>query len=190
MRLQRIGLIVAVLSAGPALGVAAAVFKVPGREQEAEIERALEAAPASIGARATVEDSTGRVLRPGSNGWTCTPTSGPGSTHPACNDATWMRLFDAIDENAEFRTDRLGISYMLAGDDDVNNADPYDTHADPGEVWVQEGPHLMLVVPDSSVLAAIPDDPRNGGPYVMWRGTPYVHVMVPLGKKGALHKRE
>ncbi len=181
-KLRRLGLIGAVLAAGPALGIAAAVFKVPDREQEAEIERALEAAPARIAAGATVVDSTGHVLRSGSNGWTCMPTSGPGSTHPACNDAIWLRLFDALAHGSDFEADRLGISYMLAGDDDVRNADPFATHADPGEVWAQEGPHLMLVVPDPSMLAGISDDPHNGGPYVVGKGTPYVHVVVPLGK--------
>ena len=24
-------------------------------------------------------------------------------------------------------------------------------------------------------------DPFNGGPYVMWKGTPYAHIMVPIG---------
>jgi hypothetical protein len=23
-------------------------------------------------------------------------------------------------------------------------------------------------------------DPWNGGPYVMWKGTPYAHIMVPV----------
>lgn len=151
---------------------------------QAAIARAMEAAPPRISAHATIVDSTGRVLRQGTNGWTCSPTAGPGSTHPACNDSTWVRLLDAVAHQAPFRTGRLGISYMLAGDDYVNNADPFDTTPGPGEVWVQEGPHLMLVVPDTAMLRGIPDDPHNGGPYVMWRGTPYVHVMVPLPATG------
>ena len=27
--------------------------------------------------------------------------------------------------------------------------------------------------------AAATLDPENGGPYVMWKGTPYAHIMVP-----------
>ena len=155
------------------------------RSKEAKIARAMQAAPASISKNATIVEAGGKVLRPGSNGWTCSPTMGPGSDHPACNDQVWMRLIDAVGKHASFKTDRVGISYMLAGDDKVNNADPYDTKEDPGEVWVQEGPHLMIIVPDAKMLAGISDDPNNGGPYVMWKGTPYVHIMVPVGPRQA-----
>jgi hypothetical protein len=30
-------------------------------------------------------------------------------------------------------------------------------------------------------LSALPTDPNNGGPWVMWKGTPYAHIMVPVG---------
>jgi len=92
-----------------------------------------------------------------------------------------MDFIAALGNKADFKTDRIGISYMLAGDDDVNNADPFDTQHDPGEVWVQEGPHLMIIVPDKAMLEGISDDPGNGGAYVMWKDTPYTHIMVPLG---------
>ena len=39
----------------------------------------------------------------------------------------------------------------------------------------------MILVPNPTMLDAFPTDPHNGGPYVMWQGTPYAHVMVPLG---------
>ena len=26
-------------------------------------------------------------------------------------------------------------------------------------------------------------DPNNGGAYVMWKGTPYAHIMVPVAKR-------
>jgi hypothetical protein len=37
----------------------------------------------------------------------------------------------------------------------------------------------MILVPDESMLADLPDDP-DVGPYVMWKGTPYAHIMVPV----------
>jgi hypothetical protein len=149
--------------------------------REEKIARAMQAAPASISGNATIMDADGTILRQGTNGWTCLPTSGPGSTHPMCNDAVFMSAMDALGKKAPFKTDRIGISYMLAGDDNVNNADPFDTKQEPGEVWVQEGPHLMIIVPDVKMFAGISDDPKNGGPYVMWKGTPYEHIMVPVG---------
>jgi hypothetical protein len=154
-----------------------------GDAKEAKIAQAMQAAPGSISKNATIVDADGTVLRSGSNGWTCSPTSGPGSNHPMCSDQVWMSLINALSSKADFATDRIGISYMLAGDDNVNNADPFDTKPDPGEVWVQEGPHLMIIVPDTKMLEGISDDPDNGGPYLMWKGTPYVHIMVPVSPR-------
>lgn len=158
---------------------------VPARAQEhpedreAKIQRAMEAAPPAIARRATIMDVDGTVLREGSNGWTCLPELAPGHGFPMCNDDVWMAFREAIMSQSEFSPDRIGISYMLAGDAMVNNADPFDTEREEGEVWVQEGPHLMLAVPDPSMLEGIPTDP-GGGPYVMWSGTGYAHVMVPV----------
>lgn len=166
-----------------ALALASASFTAAGQSRQEKIARAKQAAPASITEHATIIDTDGTVLRQGSNGWTCMPAAGPNSSHPGCNDEVWMRFMRVYSKHADFKTDRVGISYMLAGDDNVNNADPFDTKQDPGETWVQEGPHLMIIVPDPKMLAGISDDPNNGGPYVMWKGTPYAHIMVPIGPR-------
>lgn len=157
-------------------------FAAEDGSREAKIARAMEAAPGFITKNATIIDVDGTVLRQGTNGWQCLPASAAGS-HPMCNDEVWMRLMKAVGNKAEFKTEKVGFSYMLAGDDNVNNADPYDTKPDPGEVWVQEGPHLMILVPDPEALKGLSDDPDNGGPYVMWKGTPYAHIMVPVGPR-------
>lgn len=176
---------VSTLAAVALLGGGTAVAAETTDSTQTQISRAMQAAPESIGRNATVVDHDGTVLRAGSNGWTCLPTAGPGSNHPMCNDAVWMGLMQAISHKGVYRADRIGISYMLAGDDPVNNADPFDTHRDPGEVWVQEGPHLMIFLPDAKMLEEISDDPDNGGPYVMWKGTDYAHIMVPVGPRSA-----
>jgi len=179
-------LLAIVTSGATMLGVFAMSTVSPaetGGSKAAKIDRATSAAPDSISNSAEIIDTDGTVLRSGSNGWHCSPTSGPGSTHPMCSDDVWMKLIAALSNKADFETDRVGISYMLAGDDNVNNADPFDTKSDPGEVWVQEGPHLMIIVPDPKMLEGISDDPDNGGPYVMWKGTPYTHIMVPVGPR-------
>ena len=167
---------------GILLLVAEAYAEMDGSVQ-AKIARAMQAAPQSISQNATILDPDGTVLRAGSNNWHCFPNSGPGSDHPMCNDAVWMRFADAYGKKENFKTDRIGISYMLAGDDNVNNADPFDKQQDPGETWVQEEPHLMILVPDPKMLDGISHDPENGGPYVMWSGTPYAHIMVPVGPR-------
>jgi hypothetical protein len=149
-----------------------------------KIARAMRAAPSSISQSATIMDVDGTVLRPGTNGWTCMPGLSATDRSPMCNDAVWEKLMQAVGAKADFRTERAGISYMLEGDAaPVSNTDPFDAKQDPGEVWVQEGPHLMVVLPDPKMLEGISEDPNNGGPYVMWKGTPYAHVMVPVAPR-------
>jgi len=150
---------------------------------EARIERALEAAPPAITQDATIIDADGTVLREGSSGWTCMPEPFPGHGYPMCNDDVWMEFMEAVRSQSEFSTDRIGLSYMLAGDANVNNADPYDREQDEGETWVQEGPHLMVAVPDRAMLDGLPTDPRRAEPYVMWGDTPYAHIMVPVAPR-------
>jgi hypothetical protein len=38
----------------------------------------------------------------------------------------------------------------------------------------------MVITPDAAALSALPTDPAGGGPWVMWPGTPYAHIMVPV----------
>jgi hypothetical protein len=188
MHTMRNGRVILLLSAvaafaaspGPA-SIAAPAAAQPSRQ--AKIERAMKAAPAAVSHDATIVDVDGTVLRTGTNGWHCHPGVMPGDDHPMCNDEVWMQLMAALSKKADFKPDRVGISYMLQGDAKVNNADPFDTTPDPGEVWVQEGPHLMIIVPDAAALEGLPTDPDNGGPYVMWKGTPYAHIMIPVGPR-------
>lgn len=148
-----------------------------------KIARAMRAAPLSVSQGATIMDVDGSVLRSGTNGWTCMPGIAPGDDHPMCNDEVWVGLMKALGAKEEFQTNRVGISYMLEGDAHVNNADPFDPQPDPGEVWVQEGPHLMILLPSPAMLEGISDDPDNGGPYVMWKDTPYAHIMIPTAPR-------
>jgi len=171
-----------VLLASSALAAPTTLADEPESKAD-KIARALRAAPPGVSQDAAVMDVDGSMLRAGTNGWTCMPGIAPGDDHPMCNDAVWAEMMKAVAGKAAFQTDRIGISYMLEGDAHVNNADPFDTHQDPGEVWVQEGPHLMVVVPDPAMLEGISDDPENGGPYVMWKDTPYVHIMIPTAPR-------
>ena len=145
------------------------------------IALARSAAPAAISADATIVVD-GEVVVEGSNGWTCMPDTMPGDGAAMCNDATWMRLMGAVGSQADFSTDRIGISYMLQGEPPgagVSNSSPYHPDPENAEDYVESGPHLMIVVP-KAMLAGIPTDPRSGGPYVMWGDTPYAHIMIPI----------
>jgi hypothetical protein len=165
------------------LGTASTVLAEDEDTADTKIARAISAAPASVSNDATVMDVDGTILREGSNGWTCLPGVGliPGDKHPMCNDATWMAWMKAAGAGEPFSTDVIGTSYMLKGDAMVSNDNPAATDPDDGSVWVQEGPHLMLLMPSMEMIEGMSRDPFAGGPYVMWENTPLVHVMVPVG---------
>jgi hypothetical protein len=38
---------------------------------------------------------------------------------------------------------------------------------------------MMVITPDTAQLDSLPTDPWNGGPWVMWKGTKYAHIMMP-----------
>ena len=146
------------------------------KEEKVQIARA--AAPSFISNRATIVDVDGSVLIEGDNGWTCSPGTQSDFLDPHCMDEVWMSLMMAFKAGKPFSTDRMGFSYMLRGDRSVNNDDPLATDKSKG-TWIAEGPHLMIVGPKGSI-DGITNDPASGVPYVMWKGTPYEHIMVPL----------
>lgn len=99
-----------------------------------------------------------------------------------CMDGEWMLWADAWANKKDYEASTLGISYMLAGDEGASNIDPYAEGPTDDNEWIKEGAHLMIVAPPA-LLEAFPTDPDNGGPYVMWKGTPYAHLMVPIGSR-------
>ena len=152
-------------------------------EKADAIDDALSAAWPGMAENATVVDWEGKVLREGSNGFTCMPT--PPSLEgraPMCMDSEWMEWADAWANKKDYAADKLGISYMLAGDGGASNIDPYAEGPTEDNEWIREGAHLMILAP-AELLEAYPTDPNNGGPYVMWKGTPYAHLMVPIGSR-------
>ena len=96
-----------------------------------------------------------------------------------CNDAVWMELMAAMGAGEDYTVKKLGISYMLAGDAGVSNSNPAHPDGANAPDFIKEGAHLMIALP-RHLLEGITDDPHAGGPYVMWKDTPYAHVMVPL----------
>jgi hypothetical protein len=173
------------LSLGLAIAFCLAGITAPAHADDAtaaRIAQAESAAPDFISKQATIMEADGTVLREGTNGWTCLPDTIPGDGAPICNDATWMALMNAVGNKAEFSATGVGISYMLQGDTGagVSNSDPYHPDAKSAHDYVETGPHLMIAVP-RELLEGLTDDPASGGPYVMWKDTPYAHIMVPVG---------
>ena len=150
------------------------------------IQSAMSAAPAAVAQDATIiamnADGTMRQLRGGHNGFTCIPdspaTPGP---DPMCADANAMEWVDAWVHHRTPPAGKVGFMYMLAGGTDASNTDPYATAPTSGNHWVQTGPHVMILNAPS-LLQSYPHnaDPDTSKPYVMWAGTPYQHLMVPI----------
>jgi hypothetical protein len=158
-------------------------FVLSAQEKPDLLKDALKAAWPGMIDGATVVDWEGNVLKEGSNGYTCLPTP-PMLTvdSPMCMDSEWMKWADAWQNKKDYKAQTLGISYMLAGDGGASNIDPYAEGPTEDNEWIREGAHLMIVAPPE-LLEAFPTDPHNGGPYVMWKGTPYAHLMVPIGSR-------
>ncbi len=153
--------------------------------QDKAIKSAMSAGPSSISADATILDWEMNVLREGTNEWTCLPdrpdTEG---ADPWCITGPWLNFLDAYVNQTEPTYEEMGIAYMLAGDSPVSNSDPYATGPTGPEDWVTDlGAHLMIIVPDKSVLDGMTTDHLNGGPWVMWANTPYAHIMVPIDSR-------
>lgn len=153
----------------------------PTASDAALIANALSAAPATLTADATVMGHDGRVLRKGTSDWVCMPDMPdvPNDT-PMCLDAPWRAVIDAWMNKRVPTVTRMGFGYMLQGDLPVSNVDPFATAPTPNNQWIQRGdPHVMVLVPDQKLLESLPTDPKSGGPFVMWKGTPYAHIMLP-----------
>lgn len=150
--------------------------------QAAEAAAAESAAPSSLSKHATILNRDGQVVRIGSNGWTCLPDDpNTAGTDSVCMNESWRNFMDALKNKKKPTYTQVGIAYMLQGDRPVSNTDPYATEPKPGDDWVDQlGAHIMVLVPDADTLRNVPTNPRNGGPWVMWAGTPYVHLMIPI----------
>ena len=153
----------------------------------AKIENAMSAGPSSISAKATILDNAfddaGKfiVLREGSNGWFCFPDipSSPGND-PQCMDQTWLDWNYAFYAGEAPNVTVPGLEYMLQGGSDPSNTDPLATEPAPGEEWVSSPRHIMIVLPGELDQTVFSTDHHSGAPYIMWAGTPYEHIIMPV----------
>ena len=155
-----------------------------------KIKNAESAAPDSIARAATIMDwpATGAgkptQLRAGTNGWVCYPSkpnsSGAVGEDPMCLDPEFQKWAVAYMSKGTPKLSGIGLAYMLQGDRGASISDPY---ADPSKKptdWVTDGPHIMVAAPNASMLSTLPGKPNGGMPWVMWKGTRYEHIMVPV----------
>jgi hypothetical protein len=174
-------------------------FTTSAHSDEWKIRNALSAGPASITEHATVIDwpanpkdgmSNGRVLRQGTNGWTCMPDiSGRPQHNPMCVDETMMKWLMATLAGKKPDIDRVGLSYMLMGE--ARQGQGATPAKEPSQVkeWFYVGPHIMVVLPDSAkdALRGINQDLSNNQPYTSLLSSADVATpiwVIPVAKGG------
>jgi len=164
-----------------------------------KIKNALAAAPAFISEHAMVVDwadpriakklDMGRVLRKGTNGWTCMPDIPGRPQHdPMCADEPMMDILMDIIGGRTPTVKKVGLSYMLLGE--ARQGQGAGPAKDPHEVkeWFYIGPHIMVALPAESVSAldGINQDLKNGLPYTSLLN-PTVNVpiwVIPVKRSG------
>ena len=159
---------------------------------EEKIQNAMSAAPDSVASAATIMDwpatEGGKFiqLRAGKNGWVCYPSM-PGATtamgqDPMCLDAEFQKWAAAWMTKKPPKLTGVGVAYMLKGDRGASVTDPFAKTVEAAknaQDWVVAGPHIMVTTPNTAALNSLPGVPTGGVPWVMWKGTPYAHIMVP-----------
>ena len=172
------------------------VFTSAQQSDEWKIKNALSAAPAVIAEKATVMDwpadfkgdnPHGRILRQGSNGWTCMPdVPGKPQDDPMCADETMMKWMMATFAGKKPNIDRVGLSYMLLGEAGADQNDISAKKPPEGKDWYYVGPHIMIVLPDAAkpALQDINHDISKNEPYVTALRSSSPLWVIPVAKAG------
>jgi hypothetical protein len=165
-RTSLIAIAVFFLASALAIGAAAQTNTVPSDAEK--IASALGAGPKFVTANASVLDyptSPGgefRVLRAGTNGWTCLPGL-PGGAHdePGCFDHIFLQFIKDSLAGRTPNVQSVGISYMYGG-----KWVPNKSHAMGSGNEFRVGPHIMIIGLDQKMLQTLNQDGSNGQPYV------------------------
>ena len=152
-------------------------------------------APSFIAANCTVIDSDGKtVLREGTNGWTAMagnprgmsdPENGwkdPHEAMPMVMDGQAMKWAMAFMSGETPEMDSDGWMWMLHGDMGEDNTKQLVLNKEDSAEgqWIESGAHLMLMPKDPATLKGNTTDFNTGAPYIMFEGTGYDHLMIPV----------
>jgi hypothetical protein len=171
------------------LGVLATAAAVA--QSSAEISaRALAAAPRQLREGATViqskADSTYETLKKGTNRLVCYDRSGEPGLQPFAVQCTSIGNLDRVAQNRKFEamTDKAARQAAL----DAAEADGTRVKPEYGSVWYdmngadQEHAriHVTIAVPGATTQSTgLPDNPKQGGVWIMNVGTTTAHIMTP-----------
>lgn len=184
MHRERMTLLLSAACATLALAGAATAMDMQTDEQ---LLKALStAAPKDVVDNATIlnmdHDGKTHAVREGKNGWTCMDPGGA----PMCADKAAMEWAEAWQSHGP-APEKLGFIYMLNGDTGASNTDPYAKGATADNNWIRTGAHVMIVGSEAkSMIEGYPREAKAdpAKPYVMWPGTPYEHLMLPVATAG------
>jgi hypothetical protein len=151
------------------------------------IKNAMSAAPKAVAKDATImamdDKMQMQTLRKGKNNFTCMPDNPktPGND-PMCLDEGGMQWAKAWMGKTPPSAGVIGFGYMLRGGSDASNTDPHAEAPAAGAKWVDTGPHVMMLnVGDAAkTYPRQGENPNTREPYVMWPGTPWEHLMIPV----------
>lgn len=100
-----------------------------------------------------------------------------------------MKFLDAILMRRPPQLSATGVVYAGKGGMAASNTDPFKAKPDSGQQWMVVPPYLVIVAPNPrTAFAGWPTTPSGGGPWVMYAGTPYAHLMVPVSRSGAMQE--
>jgi hypothetical protein len=172
------------------LGVLAVSTTTFGQATEETIERALAAAPVRMREGATVikwkPDNTYETLKKGTNRLVCYDRSGEPGQQPFAVQCTSMGNLDRVAQNRKFEA----MSDKAARQAALDAAEKDGTRVKPeyGSVWyAMNGPdqarariHTTIAVPGATTQSTgLPDNPKQGGAWIMNAGTSTAHIMTP-----------
>jgi hypothetical protein len=154
------------------------------RETEVEFIKAVEeGAPQWISAQAAIArlepSGATAIVRPGTNGFTCTLMADESHT-PACGNALGFKwLVAATAHKPVPPAGGMGVVYMAKGSTHYETPEGEIVMAPSAQTKsVREPPHWMLLTPLDPAATGIPTRPNAGGAYIMFAGTPYAHLMI------------
>jgi len=163
----------------------------PGASQ-ADVDKALVAAPASLKDQATVikwkKDFTYDTLRKGTNRLVCYDRSGFPLQQPFSVQCTSLANLEREAQNlkAEASGERAKSEEMLnAMEKDGTRAKPefgsmWYAVAGPDREHARPESHITIAVPFATAQSTgLPDNGRQGGAWIMNAGTMKAHIMVP-----------
>ena len=161
----------------------------PGASQ-ADVDRALLAAPANLKDQATVikwkPDQTYTTLRKGTNRLVCFDRSGFPLQQPFSIECTMLGNLDRVAQNMKIEALGDRAKAQAAFDEAEKNG----TRVKPefGSVFYHiQGPdegrgrgHMTIATPGATTQTmGLPDNGRGGGVWIMNAGTTTAHLMVP-----------